>query len=235
MRIVFALFLLITTFPAAAQLVIQDPNAEIREVKDFNSIVVSGPIDVLLTHGDQNSLVVSVSDYRKNALIQTDVSDNTLKISLKPAKIRINNKVSYKVYISYKQLESLTASGACSAAFADPFTGEKLFVQLSGASSIKGNINTSRLRAKLSGASDASFDGSADELKLDCSGASDFKSYNLTVEKFSGKLSGASDAKITVTASVAAEITGASDLFIKGNPPMSDVKKSGTASVKFID
>ncbi len=235
MKWTFALLLLLSGFTASSQTVINDPNATLRQVKSFNSIMVSGAVDVLLTHGKQIAVAVSAPASVGNDVILTEVEDNILKISVKSSPFRISSRGKLRVYVSYTQLEKINALSASNINFADTYNGDKLSIQLTGACDLKGNFNASKLNLKLTGASDAQLSGKALEVSLESVGASDFKAFGLTTEKLDASLSGASDARITVTGSVTGKISGASNLYIKGNPSQRDIKKSGASSAKFIE
>lgn len=235
MRAIFAFLLVLFILPATGQLVINDPNAEVRNLSTFASVKASGGIDLIFTKGKSQAVVVSDPDAPDNSAIKTVVSNNVLLISSDIKGIRINRHKSMKVYISYTELTKITASGACNISFADPFAGEQLTTELSGASSFTGSVRASRAIFNLSGASDAKVSGAVQELSVSCTGASDFKAYALTALKCVAELSGASDVQITVTESIKATASGASEIFVKGNPAQSTVEKSGSSTIKFVN
>lgn len=213
-----------------AQMVISDPNAELRTVSAFHGIKASGGIEVLLTKSEQPALVVSNTINNNNAAIKTEVKDGILNIHTENFSV-FRGKGRLKVYVGYTTLQSIKALGACDIRFADRLKGEKLSVDLSGASNLKGAIEVSKIDAELSGASAINISGSAAELKLSCSGASDFKSPNFTVQSCVAEVSGASDARLKVTDALKVNATGASNFSYSGSPAKSDVTKSGASDV----
>lgn len=215
---------------AFSQLVINDPNAVLRSVPEFHSIKISGGIDVLLTKGTEQAVVVSGADGNNGQSIVTEVKNGVLNIS-GGGVMKINHRKALKAYISYTTLESIIASGAVNVTFAESITQDRLNVTLSGASKIKATVNILKMEMELTGASDARLSGFTEEFILNCSGASDFKSFNLVAQSCEANISGASDAQITVETYLKVDASGASDFTFKGSPKKTDIKKSGSSDV----
>ncbi|HLZ87035.1 MAG TPA: head GIN domain-containing protein, partial [Puia sp.] len=184
-------FLMLTT--QAQKTIIKDPNAEVRQAKGFHGIEVSSAINLYLSQGEEETVVVSASDLQWRERIRTEVVDGILKISLDTHKWSRGN-VKIKAYVSFTTLDKLSASGASDVFVDGVITGDHLSVDLSGASDFKGAINVKQLRLEQSGASDAHVTGVVSELaEFHSSGASDVKGYDLTVQSCEVHASGASD------------------------------------------
>lgn len=231
MKYVFLLAGCLSFFGAFAQLVVNDPNAELRSVPEFRSIKVSGGIEVLLTKGTTQAVAVSETGGDNQNSIVTEVKDGVLNIYSNAEFRKINRRKVSKAYISYTLLEEIIASGAVNIQFAETIHQDRLNVTLSGASKIRGSINVLKMGIDLSGASDANLSGFSEELNLKCSGASDFKSYNFVAQSCDARLSGASDAQMTVETYLKVDASGASDFSYKGAPKKTDIKKSGTSDI----
>jgi len=231
-RILFP-FLLLIAFGTEgfAQKTINDPNAELRDAKNFQAIELSSAFDVYLTQSNEESVAVSASEpkYREN--IKVEVKGGVLII-------RYDNKGKWnpgnkrlKAYISFKQLNKLNVSGACDVYVVDDWKAENLKLDLSGASNLKGKMTAEKLMIDLSGASDLELTGTVGQLNIEASGASDFKGYDLSVDFCNARASGASDIKITVNKELSAEASGASDVKYKGSGLIRDIKTSGASSI----
>ncbi len=60
---------------------VNDANAELRELTgSFNTIIVSGGIDLYLSQYDSESIAVSASNDQHKKSIKTVIANNTLKI-----------------------------------------------------------------------------------------------------------------------------------------------------------
>src|SRR5438552_12903602 len=129
--------MLALTLSLRSQVTVKDANAEKREAKNFHAISVSNSFDVFLSQGNEEAVAVSASEEKYKQDIKVEVRDGVLKIWFdKKGKFWRGwngNKVKLKAYISFKNIDKLTASGACDIR-------------------VQGNINADDLRIDLSGA-----------------------------------------------------------------------------------
>jgi hypothetical protein len=228
----FFAFLLSTFFSQSfGQTIINDKNAEVRNVSSFSGIKVSGGIDVYLSQGNEYALAVSASEDKFRDNIKTEINNGILTISYSGGSLRFNENRNLRIYISFKDLESIEGSGASDFKFSETFKANSLRLKLSGASEIKGAININNLDVNISGASTVKMNGNVQNIKIDASGASDLKNYELVADNCIANLSGASDVKLTVNKSVSVKASGASTFNYKGNPDKRDVNTSGASSV----
>jgi len=233
MKLIFIfLFIIAGSQIFAQQTIINDANAEVRNVSAFTGIKVSGGIEVYLSQAENYSLAVSAADKENVANIKTEVRNDVLVITYNDGNSRRNlSNKKLRAYISFKTLESIEGSGACDFYINNSLSGNSLLVKLSGACDIKGPVKLTNLSIELTGASTVKLSGNTQNLKLDASGASDIKNYDLATENCIAKLSGASDVRITVTNSITASASGASTLFYHGDPDKRDVASSGASSI----
>lgn len=220
----------------AQQNIINDNNAVQRDVPSFSGIKVSGGIDVYLSQSDSYALAVSAAEQEYTNNISTEVKNGILVISFRDNNFwRKNGDKKLRAYISFKNIESLEASGASNFYINNSLNLDNLLIKLSGASDIFGLVTITNLNLDLSGASTVKLKGSAQNIRLNSSGASDVKSYDLKVDNCVAKISGASDIRITVNNSLSASASGASSLFYHGNPEKKDVSSSGASSISQRD
>jgi len=256
-KILFAL-LLLAGFVVNAQektSIVYDENAQLRKVPSFTAISVSSAIDLYLTQSNKNEVAVSATNDEIRDHIITEVVGGTLII-------RLGDKGSWmswrkwgnyktKAYVSIKDIDALTASGASNVHLVNTIESPKIRIKLSGASDFKGNIKAGVLMYQLTGASDykgevsansIDIDGSGassieligkvDDLAIEVSGASTAKLYNLTAKGAILRASGASNIGVTVTEILRASSTGASDINYKGNPNVKESNTSGASNIR---
>lgn len=220
----------------SAQDVIKDANAQQRTVGSFTKIKVSNAFDVYLSQGNETGVVVSASETEFRDRIKTSVSNGTLQVQFESDgnfwKKWKNHKMNLKVYISFKELETLTVGGACNVHVMNAINADDLKINLSGASDMKGKLAVKNLMVDISGASDFTVSGAADKLKISASGASDFKGFDLAVATCDADASGASSVQVTVNKSLTAQASGASDIAYKGDGSVLNIKTSGASSIK---
>ena len=230
MKSFFILLLVPFYFQSFSQTVINDEHAQRRDVSAFSGIKVSGGIDVYLSQSNDYALAVGASEDKYRDNIRTEVRNGVLIIYPDNNRLRFNNQ-KLRAYVSFKDLKSLDASGACQFIINGSLQTNNMKIKLSGASGLKGNMKIDNLQVDLAGASTMKADGKIGNLKIDASGASDLKNYELVVDRCVAELSGASDVRITVNESISAKASGASSFSYKGNPSKTEVNTSGASSI----
>jgi hypothetical protein len=256
-KLLFAI-LLLAGFALNAQektAVVYDENAQLRKVPSFTAISVSSAIDLYLTQSNKNEVAVSASNDEIRDHIVTEVVGGTLIIRLGDNGTWFSWKkwgnYKTKAYVSIKDIDALTASGASNVHLVNTIESPKMRIKLSGASDFKGNIKAGVLMYQLTGASDykgevtansIDIDGSGassieltgrvDDLAVEVSGSSDAKLFNLTAKGAILRASGASNIGVTVTEMLRANSSGASDINYKGNPNVKESNTSGASNIR---
>ncbi len=231
-------FLLTTAFifsvfiSNAQKTVVNDDNAEARQISgSFNAIKVSGGIDIYISQSDAEAVAVSATEQKYRDDIKTVIENGTLRVYFDSKLSWNKDKKKLKVYISFKNLERLEASGACDVHVAGTIEVPSLSLSMSGASDFKGAVNVTRLMMESSGASDTKISGTATNATIQSSGASDVKGYDLVTENCTAKATGASDINITVNKELNVHASGASDVFYRGSCVIRDLHSSGASTV----
>jgi len=217
------------------QKVVNDPNAEVRQVSDFHGVKISNAFDVYITQGNSTAVAISAQDGETKQKIETRVENGILVVRFEADKgfwKRLNlGKKKLKAYISVNKLDYLNVSGACDVFMEEGVSAEILKVVVSGASDVKGKINAKKLEVDLNGASDITFTGNVEDFSVTAGGASDFKGYDLLTNMCDVSASGASSVYITVNKELNAKASGASSVRFKGEGLIRDLKTSGASSV----
>ena len=236
-KLILAVILIFTVFFTYAQkAIVNDANAERRLISgSFDAIKISGGIDLYLSQYETETLAVSASELKFKEGIKTVVENKTLKIFYEGDRNWGGNNKKLKVYVSFKNLEKLQASGACDVQVAGIINGTNLNLQMSGASDFKGAVKLNNLTVELSGSSDATIGGTANSITIQSTGASDFKGFDLVSDNCTAKASGASDINISVNKELSAQASGASDISYKGNPIIKEQHSSGASSISKKD
>ena len=218
---------------AQSSKVINDNNAQTRNVKGFHAIQVSGGIDLYLSQGNE-AVAVSASntDYRDR--IKTEVEDGVLKIYLEHNGDHWNwnwHNPKLKAYVSFATLNKLKASGGSDVYIEGAIKTNQLEVGLSGGSDMKGKVDVRNLSITQSGGSDVDISGNVGMLDIDASGGSDFNGYDLVSDTCHISASGGSDTHVTVNKELNANASGGSDIYYKGSGVIRNLRSSGSSSV----
>ncbi len=230
---VIATIMMLCGFTASAQeQFIVDANAQLRTLKgSFTKIKVSHTIKAIITQANEESIAVSANDEKFIDEIITELEGNTLVIRSKNTSWVSKRNKQLKVYISFKKLEALELSGASDVITIGTINQPSLKIELSGASTLKTDVNANTLSIELNGASRLNLKGAAETFKADCSGASDVNAFDFTAGLANLDVSGASDIEISVSKEIKAEASGASSIRYKGNASITNVKTSGASSI----
>jgi hypothetical protein len=219
---------------AVAQKIINDPNAEKRNVSNFHGVEISGGIDLYLSQGEE-TVAVSASEAKFRDKIRTEVKNGVLKIWYETNSnlhLDLGNR-KLKAYVSFKNLDMLDASGGSDIRVEGSIDVSKLSITVSGGSDFDGKVNISDLKVDASGGSDVDISGTAKTINIDASGGSDFKGYELITDNCTIDASGGSDVYITVNKELNADSSGGSDIYYKGNGLLKNLK-SGSSSIKKV-
>jgi hypothetical protein len=237
-KISVLLFLLVGIYQVQAQNeknLVFDANAEVRSVKGFTGVEVSGAIDLFLSQGKEEAVAISASNPEALSRIKTEVRNGKLHIYFDGngwnwKTWSNNNKM--KAYITFIELHKLEASGACNIKTVDMISSDDLKIQLSGASDFTGEVKAVKLKLDASGASNFRISGTAEKADINASGACDVKGYDLKTDYCKIDASGASVVRISNLKELSAEASGGSTIFYKGAGLIRDISTSGGASVK---
>ena len=233
-KIIAGLLMVFTVFFANAQkTIVNDANAEKRNIPGFTGIAVSGGIDIYITQGGEDGIAVSASETKYRDRIKTEVKDGLLKIWYDSEGMSwgTGNK-KLRGYISFKNINQLHASGSSDVYISGTLKATDLTIRLSGSSDLKGTVDIENLKAGMSGASDITINGKVGSLNIDASGSSDFKDFDLVTQNCDAHVSGSSDIQITVEKELNATASGSSDIRIKGNGVIKRMNTSGSSSIK---
>ena len=171
------------------------------EVHDAFEVTVSDAVDVITVTAGENIMPKVV----------VEMVDNKLIIKLKPLTNNFGSDL--KAIIPYNtDLTSVDLSGASEFHSEYGLYGEKVEVELSGASDFYCDIVADEVNINLSGASNFYGDIDADDIEMDLSGSSDIEG-NVSANTLDLDLSGASNATlIGQVSTLKIDLTGSSNI-----------------------
>ena len=215
--------------------VINDPNAQKRTVSGFHGVAIHSGIDLYLSQGGDEAVVVSASDPEVRDRIVTEVKDGILNIYMDDRFHWGWSNRKLKAYVSCKVLDELRASGGSDVYIDKAIKSPKLELHLSGGSDLRGRLEIGELTVGQSGGADSFISGTASQLTVHVSGGSDFHGFDLAVDDCHAQASGGSDVYVTVNKELDATASGGSDIHYKGNGSIRDSHTSGSGSISRKD
>ncbi|MDX9883551.1 MAG: head GIN domain-containing protein [Prolixibacteraceae bacterium] len=207
----------------------KDTNRRNRETKPFHAIKVSTGIDLYLSQGDIEKIVVEAGNDIIDNLV-TEVHDGVLKIYMNKSFIWKWN-VERKVYVTFRELDMLTADSGSDVESQGLLQVKNLKIDASSGSDIDMEIQAEQLSVNTSSGSDTELKGTAGYLKASSSSGSDLNAGELKVKVCEVSASSGSDATIYVTERIKASASSGADIRCLGNPPGKDINESSGGDV----
>jgi len=198
------------------------------DISDFNKIHISGAFDVEITRSDSYKVNVDANhNFFKNLDVSKEGDTLRIRHSRHIGWRAALNKPS--VEITLPVLKELRLSGATGVKIAGFNSSESFKLDMSGASSLEGDITAGNADFDVSGASRIRLHGSSRDAVIRASGANRIDLQNFTIENAAVKLSGASRLSANVSGRLDARLSGASYFGWRGEPVMGDIRTSGAA------
>ncbi|MBK5271283.1 MAG: DUF2807 domain-containing protein [Bacteroidia bacterium] len=206
---------------------------ETRSTSSFNSINVSGSIDVYVRQDSVPGIKVE-TDENLQEYIQVENDADVLYIHTEKG-FNIDATGRIKVYVSSPMFKRFKASGACHIYSENKITSAaRLEYDLSGACGVKMEINAPDVDAGLSGACNIELRGQTRDFKVRGSGSTGISSMELLAENVDIGISGAGDAEVYASVKLDVNVSGAGSVKYKGNATVNQ-HVSGAGSVKKME
>lgn len=205
-------------------------------VKNFKGLAVSSGIDLYLTQGNTEALTIKGDrDLIKDVIVEQENGNVRIRYKEGVNWGRLFQNQSIKVYVNYKTLTSLTASGGSDVYTQNNLRSDVLNLKASGGSDLKLSLTVRDLTLTISGGSDADLKGSGENLQLTASGGSDVNAFSYMVNNAKATVSGGSDANIYVSKALEASASGGSDINYKGNASVRKTSSSKSGDVNRVN
>jgi len=203
-----------------------------REVAPFNSIYTSGPINVYIQQNENESVVIrSDSNILENVI--TEVVNGELKIYNKG---RIEHERVLDVYVNYKSLDSIHASGPSTITGRGILSSSKLKIKMSVSAEIKLQLENDLLNLVMNDAANVQLAGKVTYFNFEITHVGDLMAYNLISQHCNAIIDTGNQspgyARINVEQTLEVLIKGPRHLKYKGNPII--LKKSIEGNGKLI-
>ncbi len=204
-----------------------------RSAGQFNSIDVSGNIDVYVKQDSTASIKIE-ADENLQQYIETIDDGNVLRIKTEEG-YNLRSSRQIKVYVSSATFKKFEASGACDI-FSDGniSSTSDIDIGLSGSCDATLDITAPKVSADVSGACTIKLKGQTKDFNVQGSGSTDIKCFDLLAENVDLDISGAGDAEVSASVKLTGDISGAASVHYKGTA-QTDIHTSGATSVKKVD
>ncbi|MGQ8337312.1 head GIN domain-containing protein [Sunxiuqinia sp. A32] len=223
-----ALALLIGSSAFAMQ---EKSDEQVRNVKSFHAIKVSSGIDLYLTQGNSEKVVINADPDIIDDII-TEVRDGVLHIYLE-RNFNWGWNNSRKAHVTFDDLEALNASAGSDVYSENSFNLNELKIHASSGSDVKlTDLKAKEIWLETSSGSDAKLSGQTDSFEASASSGSDIDAGNLESKYCKVRVSSGSDATVFVTENLKANASSGGDIRYRGNPEYKDVHESSGGDIK---
>ncbi len=213
------------------------------------SVELSGPIDLILTQGQNASLKVR-GEQRSLANIETVQDGRDLHIGTKG--MLLNPRHRLQVELVLPSLEELMVSSSGDTKVSG-FNGERLELQLHGSGNVNfsgryrsltagahgsGNLNlnagsTEHVELEMVGSGKITASGSCKVLDAELTGSGDLDARHLAADKVSVNLRGSGTSHVFAKQSADLTLRGSGDIRVLGNPDQRNVSRTGSGDVSW--
>jgi hypothetical protein len=196
----------------------------------FDRLDVSHAFRVEVRQGDGYHVTVRIDDSLEEHLL-LDRQGDTLRIGLEPGHTYNLGAATLGATVQMPELAGLELSGASRATLQGFQSTRPLYVHVSGASQLRGEIEAGAGQFKASGTSQIRLVGSGRDVAIDASGASQLDLSHFEVDDAEIEASGASTVSIRAGGRLDARASGASRVRYRGEPSIGRIHTSGASSV----
>ena len=184
---------------------------EARQVAEFSAIGLSAPIDVHVSQGDAQGVVLE-GPAEALAILETEVEGRTLQIRVRRGERHVwDSKSKVKARVTARRIEALAISGS----------GDIV------ASSIAGEA----LKVAISGSGDVRVGGRVDGFSASIAGSGDIRAGELDAQRVNVSIAGSGDATVTARQALSVSVAGSGDVRYYGDPSVSK-SVMGSGSVR---
>ncbi len=206
---------------------------ETRSITGYNSVDVSGNIDVYVKQDSGQSVKVETDD-NLQGMVEVFEEGGVLRIHTKRG-YNLKPSRGIKVFVAGPEFRRFEASGAC-----DIYSENMLIsngsvdIDLSGSCDAKLELRAPKISADISGSGSVTLNGETRDLVVDGTGSSSFKCIGLKSENVEVDITGSGSAEVFASVRLNVDVTGSGSVKYLGNAAVSQ-KVSGSWSVRKLE
>ncbi|CAM3377397.1 head GIN domain-containing protein [Aequorivita lipolytica] len=195
--------------------------------EDFNEVRGSAGLDVYLTQGAENKIVVE-ADENLLEYIETNIEEGKLHVTTSE---NIGRSKAKKVYVTFKAINSVEASSGADVVVNSVLKSQNISLKSSSGANLKVEVFTQELIAKTSSGADLEVSGKASSLNADASSGSELDAKELLVINCNAEASSGAEVTVNVKEKLETNVSSGGDINYYGNPVSVNSNKSHSGSV----
>jgi hypothetical protein len=200
-------------------------------ITGFDKVDISQSFSVEITQGENFRAVIRVDD---NLVEHLNVvkQGSTLKIGLKPNRNYTIRDATMEAEVTMPELVGLDLSGSSEANVSGFESTKPLVIDISGNSTLRGDIQAGDSGFDVSGNSSVMINGSAKDVTIDASGSSEVDLTDFPASDGTVDASGSSTVTVNLSGRLDADASGSSDIYYLGDPTLGVVDTSGSSTIQ---
>ena len=195
--------------------------------QNFSEVRGSAGLDVYLTQGDENKIVVE-ADENLQQYIETEVENGKLHVTTSE---NIGHSKAKNVYVTFKELNNVEASSGAEVTGNSVIKSENLSLKSSSGAELKVEVFAKNLTAKTSSGADLIISGKASSLKADASSGSELNAKELFVISCDAEASSGAQVSVNVKEKLDTHVSSGGNVNYYGNPVSVNSNESHSGSV----
>ncbi len=203
---------------------------EVRDIKLFDGIDISGMGTVFLTHGPEEQLEIETDDnileHIFSQMANSELQIGSHNVILKPT-------IPIKFYITYTNLKHIQLTGAVQLQADNRLEAPALNIGTAGATRVTLDLIVDILHIDSAGSTTMNLQGKAKNQTIELSGACKYNAGKLASEQASIEASGSVHATLKVDKKIKGELFGAAIVSYIGSPEVS-VFSHGASSIQKV-
>lgn len=200
---------------------------EVRNLGEFDQIAVSRGMNVYITQGTPQKVVV-VADNNLHELIRTEVHGHELKVY---AEKNIRDAEEKKIMITVENLNEVKASSGANIWSQAKIVSEDMYLGASSGANLTLEIETKNLEARSSSGANVNLSGTADKSDMDASSGANIFGEKLKSGKCVMRASSGSNVSSTVLEKLEARASSGGNVYYYGEPTSTEVRSSSGGNI----
>jgi hypothetical protein len=204
---------------------------EEQDLSGFDELRVSHSFQVDVKRGEAFRVVTHVDENAIDYLVVEKKGD-TLRIGLDSDYNYTMNDTTLEAEVIMPELTGVRLSGSSDAAISGFASNDPFSADLSGSSTLRGELESGDASFDVSGSSGVNLTGAAQDLTIDASGSSDIDLSAFPVFDAKVDASGSSTVTVKPGGTLDVDASGASNVYYLGEPTLGNIDSSGGSSVE---
>ncbi|MBN1821659.1 MAG: DUF2807 domain-containing protein [Prolixibacteraceae bacterium] len=201
---------------------------EVRDVEGFNAIKASRGVNVYISQGGYEKVVVKTDENVIDA-IETKVENGVLTITTNK---NIRHATTNKVYVTIDEIEKISGFAGSNIYTESFLKADMLELSSSAGSNLKLEVKARDMEVSASAGANIFLEGETENIKLSASAGSNIKAEDLVSQYCRAKASSGANIYITVENRLEGRANSGGNVFYSGNPKRFDISNSSGGNVK---